>query len=39
MKLIVEISDELHDKIKHKALDSKVTIRELVTPVLEKLVK
>ena len=37
-KLIVEITDDLHSKLKHKALDKKITIRDLVTPALEKLV-
>lgn len=38
-KLIIEIEDELHTKLKHKAIDEKTTLRELVIPVLEKLVK
>lgn len=39
MKLIVDISDELHSKLKHKAIDQKTTLRDLVNQALEKLVK
>jgi predicted HicB family RNase H-like nuclease len=39
MKLIVDISDELHSKLKHKAIDDDVTLRELVEKTLEKIVK
>jgi hypothetical protein len=38
-KLIIEIEDELHIKLKHKAIDQKTTLRDLVIPALEKLVK
>ena len=39
MKLIVEIPEDLHLKLKQKALDNRITLRDMITPVLEKLVK
>ena len=39
MKLIVDIPDELHSELKHKAIDEKITLRELVIKTLEKIVK
>lgn len=39
MQLIVDISDELHAKLKIKAIHEKTTLKELVTPALERLVK
>ena len=38
-KLIIDIPDELQEALKHKAINKKTTIKGLVTPVLEKLVK
>ena len=38
-KLIIEISNELQQKIKQKALDQGKTIKELITTVIERLVK
>lgn len=35
MKLIVEINEDLHMKLKLKAVKEKTTIKELVTKVLE----
>lgn len=39
IKLIVEIPEELHAKLKHKAIDNKITLRELVNVILEKGIK
>jgi len=38
-KLIIEIEDDLHTKLKHKAIDQQTTLRDMIIPVLEKLVK
>ena len=37
--MIVEISDELHAKLKHKAIDDDTTLKDLVEKTLEKIVK
>lgn len=34
-KLLVDIPDELHKKIRHRAIDDDVSIKDLVTNVLE----
>lgn len=39
VKLIVEIPEVLHTKLKHKAIDERITLRELVETALEKVVK
>ncbi len=39
MKLIVDIPDALHTKLKVKAAQDNTTIKELVTNAIEKLVK
>jgi len=39
MKLIVEIPEELHRKLKVKSAQDGITIKELVTIQLEKIVK
>jgi len=39
MQLIVEITDELHSKLKIKAINEKKSLKELVTPALERIVK
>ena len=39
MKFIIEIPDDLHKKLKMKALQEDTTLKDLVIPQLEKLVK
>ena len=38
-RLVIDISRELVSSLKHKAIDEKITLRELVIKTLEKLVK
>lgn len=37
MQLIIEISEPLHTKLKMKAASKKISMRELITPFLEKI--
>lgn len=39
MQLIIDIPEDLHSRLKIKAIQEKTTLKDLVTPVLEKLVK
>ena len=39
MKLIIEIPDAMHKKLKLKALQDDTTLKEMITPLLERLVK
>ena len=38
MKLFIEIPDDLHKKLKMKALKDDTTLKDLILPVLQKLV-
>ena len=39
MKLIIDIPDTMHKKLKMKALQEDTTLKDMITPLLEKLVK
>lgn len=35
-KLLVDIPDELHKRIKHQAIDEDISVKDLVTEILDK---
>lgn len=37
--IIIEVKDDLHQKLKEKAVKKKITLKQLITPSLEALVK
>jgi len=39
VKFIIEIPDTLHKKLKMKALQEEITLKDMVLPLLEKLVR
>ena len=39
VKLIVEIPEELHTKLKTKSASERITIKDLIVPAIERLVK
>lgn len=39
VSLIIEISDDLHRKLKVKSANDDISLKDMVTPILEKLVK